>query len=533
MALTDAQIQAMQTALKGMGTNLGTTPAPPSSVATLPPPTNTVPVPASNTPTPQMKPLNGPTVSGQPLPSVPVPTNSPVPIQKTATPLNGTMQGPYPTKDASGNTSIQQGMKVVNGVMTPAPPQAKVLTPAEIAAQRIAEQRAALAGSVKAYDAQRKAAYDYAQQTTRSNRAMLQFDNSNRGDQFGGSAREDLFRLQRSQSLEDTAANTNYQNDIAASDAKLAAFDANSAGQQQDIENQLQQQQFQNNLATNQDNRAAQNQNFNQGITQAGLTGVYNPTGMSADQVQAKMDANSKAYATASPTQQQSLHDENLQLAQLLGKNYDSGSGTYSAGQGFVGTKTLQAQQFAYQQSRDAIKDKQYQQQFDMDTQKFGLDYALKQATLANQITNDQAQRAIGWANEQNSAANSAASIDNMKADNARADNAVKLSADGRAAQGTILGDLSKLTANPTTAEANIKKYFDANADHFGSIVGADAYDKMKQQALAPYQKVTQADKQDQSVKDRAIAAAQKDFRWDAKGTDKAALIKEYEAYYQ
>lgn len=70
-------------------------------------------------------------------------------------------------------------------------------------------------------------------------------------------------------------------------------------------------------------------------------TGIYNPTGQSVQDVQAKMDANSAAYAAASPAEKDRLHTENMQLAGLLGKTYDKGTGTYSEGQGFVGTKTI------------------------------------------------------------------------------------------------------------------------------------------------------------------------------------------------
>jgi len=238
----------------------------------------------------------------------------------------------------AGDTGIGVSAPTVNTPTNTAPK----FDAAGIAASRVVAQRAALAGSVNAYDASTKAAFDHAQQTTQGNRALLQFDNSNRGDQFGGSAREDLFRLQRSQGLEDTAANTQYQNDISASDAKLAAFDAGAPGMTQDIQSQL------------------EHQNLTDNIALSGVTGMYNgsPTydasqaaiknGQTAADSNAtqtgnyispentallqKQQQNSAAYATASPDQQAILHQNNLDIAKQLGETYNAGTGTYSGG---------------------------------------------------------------------------------------------------------------------------------------------------------------------------------------------------------
>jgi len=142
-----------------------------------------------------------------------------------------------------------------------------------------------------------------------------------------------------------------YNNDIAASDAKLAAFDAGSAGLQQDIQQQLEQQQFTNNLATNQDTRAqsTQDHNFSQDtITnnrntvndKATFTGDYTSPETSA--IQQQMAKNSAEYATASPEQQAVIHQNNLDLAKQLGQTYDPGTGTYSGGN--TSTRTLAGQ---------------------------------------------------------------------------------------------------------------------------------------------------------------------------------------------
>lgn len=66
---------------------------------------------------------------------------------------------------------------------------------------------------------------------------------------------------------------------------------------------------------------------------------------------------------------------------------------------GTDGTPTAQKQQyneqFAYQQARDAIADKQYQQKFDEDVRQFGLSFALQQAQLAGQLANQGADNSI------------------------------------------------------------------------------------------------------------------------------------------
>lgn len=66
---------------------------------------------------------------------------------------------------------------------------------------------------------------------------------------------------------------------------------------------------------------------------------------------------------------------------------------------GTDGAPTAQRQQyneqFAYQQARDAIADKQYQQKFDEDVRQFGLNYALQQAQVAGQLANQGADNSL------------------------------------------------------------------------------------------------------------------------------------------
>jgi hypothetical protein len=193
---------------------------------------------------------------------------------------------------------------------------------------------------------------------------------------------------------------------------------------QQEIQNQRGQLNDYMNLANQADSQHNADRTFDAGRQDAATaaTGIYNPTGQSVQDVQAKMDANSKAYATATPAEQQRLHTENLQLASQLGEKFDPNSGTYSEGQGFVGTKTIQAKQLdsqlnevAYNHARDSLLDKRYEAKFNQDIQQQGFDNALKIAVQQHQISNDNAQLAISQQNASNAKANSETSANTAK----------------------------------------------------------------------------------------------------------------------
>jgi hypothetical protein len=89
-------------------------------------------------------------------------------------------------------------------------------------------------------------------------------------------------------------------------------------------------------------------QTFNAGRTDAAnnlainkgtLTGDYTSPENAA--LQKQMDANSAAYATATPEQQAQLHAQNLAIAKQLGKTYDPSTGEYSGG---TSTRTIAGQ---------------------------------------------------------------------------------------------------------------------------------------------------------------------------------------------
>jgi hypothetical protein len=158
---------------------------------------------------------------------------------------------------------------------------------------------------------------------------------------------------------------------------------------------------------------------------EATYKGVYNPSGQSVQDIQSQMDANSNAYATATPEEQVRLHDENIALGQQLGKTFDKKTGKYSEGQGFVGTKTVQAKQLdsqlsevAYNHARDSLLDKRYEDKFNQDIKQQGFENALKIAVQQHQISNDAAQIAISQQNADSSKANSDWAQDPKNPDN-------------------------------------------------------------------------------------------------------------------
>lgn len=151
-------------------------------------------------------------------------------------------------------------------------------------------------------------------------------------------------------------------------------------------------------------------------------TGIYNPTGLSYEEVKAQMAKNSQAYGSATPEEQARLHDENIQLGASLGQTYDSKTGGYSKDQGFVGSKTIQAKQLdsqlsevAYAHARDSLLDKRYEAEFNNNIKQQGFENALKIALQAHQISNDNAQLAISQQNANTSSASAGNSSSNAR----------------------------------------------------------------------------------------------------------------------
>lgn len=181
---------------------------------------------------------------------------------------------------------------------------------------------------------------------------------------------------------------------------------------------QQNQQSFNNNLATNQDRRADQSLNFNQGVTEAGLTGYYQQY---ADQI-AKMNNNSQSWFDASPEEQQRLAAENQDIGRRIGATQDAngdwvmpqGQKTMAArGQEF--NQNLATDQFQYGKEQDAANMAFKQQEANRQAQQFaasqGLQWAnldqrqrefyTEQATRKQQLENDSQFKAQNTAFEQ------------------------------------------------------------------------------------------------------------------------------------
>jgi hypothetical protein len=288
-------------------------------------------------------------------------------------------------------------------------------------------------------------------------------------------------------------------------------------------------------------------QTFNAGRTDAAnnlavnkgtLTGDY--TSPENASLQKQMDANSSAYATATPEQQAQLHEQNLAIAKQLGKTYDPSTGEYSGG---TTTRTIVGQNLDQNKQQShidlaqklseeygvkvepkndpALAYKQVEGLTPVSALQRVFDNKIKQETVNNSATATSNSFKLGNRNADISA-------ENVKADNTRQDNAVNLSTNQRKFAGDVQNELGQAKSRD-----DVVKFFNANAGEITSQLGSDAFTKMKNDAFAQYDKVTPSDKQDTTSREKAIAAAQKDTRWDMPKTDKNALISEYETYYK
>lgn len=146
----------------------------------------------------------------------------------------------------------------------------------------------------------------------------------------------------------------------------------------------------------------------------------------------------------------------------LFGANLSTEQRTANIGK--AGVKTMEAQQFAYQQARDVIKDEQYKQQFDEDVRRFGLEFALKEAMQEHQISSDNAQLAISRMNAQTSRMNANWAQNENNPDNIYKNIQIEalkkeLSGESKEMQGELEGLYNGLSQNqlsPVTASSEI-----------------------------------------------------------------------------
>lgn len=175
---------------------------------------------------------------------------------------------------------------------------------------------------------------------------------------------------------------------------------------------------------TQNDTIAAGNTAYNQGrdriSDETKYNGIYNPSGLSYSQVTREFEDNSAAYANASPEQKQKLHERNLYLGSLIGKQYDTGTGEYSQGNNFVGTPTLEARRDQFNQgvtlAELTFKQDSYKQKFNEDVRQFDLKTALDEAFRNDQLTLQQYNAATSRMSANSSAASAASSAGNAAA---------------------------------------------------------------------------------------------------------------------
>lgn len=119
-------------------------------------------------------------------------------------------------------------------------------------------------------------------------------------------------------------------------------------------------------------------QDWQRGITEAGLTGQYGGQN-TMQQRQMNMD-NANALAQLYGTYVGPKDDGNVLYDQVAGRT------------------PINSQQFQYQQYRDAIADERYKQEFDENARRYGMDYAMRAAQQANQIDMSRAGLALDHA---------------------------------------------------------------------------------------------------------------------------------------
>lgn len=254
--------------------------------------------------------------------------------------------------------------------------------------------------------------------------------------------------------------------------------------------NGLGQQDFNNNIATNQDTRAGAAQDAN-------FSGYYTNPNTSA--IQRAMQENSAAYASASPEQQKHLHDDNLKLAASIGGHDATGNGDYSYGP----TRTLAGQNQDFNQQLGLGNQKIAQQNADSMEQERKDMGAYRQAEAARQMAIANGQ--IGLGRQSNNIAQQKYDQEN----------------NARSIEGEVYGH-----ANDFQTAQDVNDYFNANGSYLTKNLGSTAVENMKKSFLAPF---NADNKQGNSDYNKALSMAQKDPRWLMDGNDKKALVKEYQ----
>jgi hypothetical protein len=313
------------------------------------------------------------------------------------------------------------------------------------AAAQVAQRRAALASAVNQQLNGLRNNMDYTQQLKNDSNVLEDVSFQRNNNPFSGRTSYAQAQNQRNRGIENTALMRDYNTQTAAAQQQLADFDANSAALTQQIMNELTQQQLQNDMNL------------------AQLTGNYNGQRTLAGSAQ---DANlQNQQFNQNLTNRQANLDAALQVGNQQGRVLqpkDDWSNLYNQTDAPLNT---QGQQLAYQQARDAIADQQYQQKFDEDVRRYGLDYGLQQAQLQNQISNSAADNA-----RQNAALGLQREQFEYEKANPKTTSTAQKTTDYKTSP-DFASDISFLKSNPNAAAQ-----LDSNAEAFISAYGYDGY---------------------------------------------------------
>lgn len=132
----------------------------------------------------------------------------------------------------------------------------------------------------------------------------------------------------------------------------------------------------------------SQNQQFNQGVAQAGLTGYYDPYSSQKQQ----MAANSEAWFNATPAEQQRLAAENQRIGASIGASQDAkGDWAFPQAQRTMAGQAAdtQAQQYneekAFREQRASVEDQKWLANYERQGQQFAASQGLDWARLNQQ----------------------------------------------------------------------------------------------------------------------------------------------------
>jgi hypothetical protein len=313
------------------------------------------------------------------------------------------------------------------------------------AAAQVAAQRAAIASAVNQQLSSLRGNMDYTQQLQNDSNVLEDVAFQRNNNPFSGRTGYAQRQTLRDRGIENTALMRDYNTQASAAQQQLADFDANSAALTQQILNELTQQQMQNDM-----NLAQLTGNYNGQRTLAGSAQDANLQNQQFNQNLTNRQANLEA----------ALQVGNQQGRVLQPK--DDWSNLYNQADAPLNT---QGQQLAYQQARDAIADKQYQQKFDEDVRRYGLDYGLQQAQLQNQISNSAADNA-----RQNAALGLQREQFEYEKANPQTSSTTQKTTDYKT-NPDFASDISFLKSNPNAAAQ-----LDSNAEAFISAYGYDGY---------------------------------------------------------